>query len=71
MKIIKYGTDRKLGAMYYRFTCPACKSKLEANETELVKVYGVGPDEEFFKFSCPVCMCNRYVDPDKLTGVQA
>lgn len=65
MKIIKYGDGRKLGGKTYRFVCPACKSKVEADETELDKVYGPA-EEEFFKFSCPVCRCNRYVDPEKL-----
>lgn len=41
----------------YRFNCPNCGSKLEAESQELVDIGG-----KVSKFFCPVCRKDRFVD---------
>lgn len=40
----------------YRFNCPNCGSKLEAESGELVDIGG-----KTSKFFCPVCRKDRYI----------
>ncbi len=51
MRVIKEGVK-----LVYRFNCPNCKSRLEAEDKELVD-FGGG----VIKFFCPVCRKDRYV----------
>jgi predicted RNA-binding Zn-ribbon protein involved in translation (DUF1610 family) len=41
----------------YRFNCPNCGSRLEAESKELVDIGG-----KVSKFFCPVCREDRYID---------
>jgi predicted RNA-binding Zn-ribbon protein involved in translation (DUF1610 family) len=41
----------------YRFNCPNCGSRLEAEYQELVDIGG-----KVSKFFCPVCRKDRFVD---------
>lgn len=40
----------------YRFNCPNCQSRLEAEAQELVDIGG-----KVCKFFCPVCRKDRYI----------
>ena len=40
----------------YRFNCPNCQSRLEADTKELEDIGGKG-----WKFFCPVCRKERYI----------
>jgi transcription elongation factor Elf1 len=40
----------------YRFNCPNCQSRLEAEVQELVDIGG-----KVCKFFCPVCRKDRYI----------
>lgn len=40
----------------YRFNCPNCQSRLEAESQELVDIGG-----KVSKFFCPVCRKDRYI----------
>lgn len=40
----------------YRFNCPNCQSRLEADSSELTDIGG-----KVSKFNCPVCRKDRYI----------
>ena len=40
----------------YRFNCPYCQSRLEADSSELTDIGG-----KVSKFYCPVCRKDRYI----------
>ena len=40
----------------YRFNCPNCQSRLEADSSELTDIGG-----KVSKFYCPVCRKDRYI----------
>ena len=40
----------------YRFNCPKCQSRLEADSSELTDIGG-----KVSKFYCPVCRKDRYI----------
>lgn len=40
----------------YRFNCPNCQSRLEADSQEVVDIGG-----KVCKFHCPVCQKERYI----------
>lgn len=40
----------------YRFNCPNCQSRLEAETAELTDIGG-----KVCRFSCPVCRQERYI----------
>jgi predicted RNA-binding Zn-ribbon protein involved in translation (DUF1610 family) len=40
----------------YRFSCPNCQSRLEADSSELTDIGG-----KVSKFYCPVCRKDRYI----------
>lgn len=40
----------------YRFNCPNCQSRLEAESQELIDIGG-----KVSKFFCPVCKKERYI----------
>ena len=40
----------------YRFNCPNCQSRLEADSKEVVDIGG-----KVCKFHCPVCRTERYI----------
>ena len=40
----------------YRFICPNCQSRLEADSSELTDIGG-----KVSKFYCPVCRKDRYI----------
>ena len=40
----------------YRFKCPNCQSRLEADSNELIDIGG-----KVNKFYCPVCRKDRYI----------
>lgn len=40
----------------YRFNCPNCQSRLEADSNELIDIGG-----KVNKFYCPVCRKDRYI----------
>lgn len=40
----------------YRFNCPNCQSRLEADSKEVVDIGG-----KISKFFCPVCRTDRYI----------
>ena len=40
----------------YRFNCPTCQSRLEAEVTELTDIGG-----KVCRFQCPVCLVERYI----------
>lgn len=40
----------------YRFNCPNCQSRLEADSKEVVDIGG-----KVCKFHCPVCRKERYI----------
>lgn len=53
----------------YRFNCPNCQSRLEADSSELTDIGG-----KVSKFYCPVCRKDRYItwsdlrEEDRLRG---
>lgn len=51
MKIVDVAIKR-----VYRFNCPNCASRLEAESQELVDIGG-----KVSKFFCPVCREDRYI----------
>lgn len=51
MKIVEVAVKR-----VYRFNCPNCGSRLEAESQELVDIGG-----KVSKFFCPVCKKDRYI----------
>lgn len=51
MKIVDVAVQQ-----YYRFNCPNCGSKLEAEIGELTDIGG-----KVSKFFCPVCGKDRYI----------
>ncbi len=51
MKIVDVAVKR-----VYRFNCPNCGSRLEADCTELTDIGG-----KVSKFFCPVCRTERYI----------
>ncbi len=40
----------------YRFNCPNCQSRLEAESAELIDIGG-----KVSKFHCPICHRDRYI----------
>lgn len=44
----------------YRFNCPNCQSRLEADSSELVDIGG-----KVNKFYCPICRKDRYISRRK------
>ena len=40
----------------YRFNCPNCQSRLEAETQDLEDIGG-----KVYKFRCPICKRNRYI----------
>lgn len=51
MKIIDVATGK-----VYRFNCPNCQSRLEAESSELIDIGG-----KVSRFFCPVCGKDRYI----------
>lgn len=47
----------------YRFNCPNCQSRLEADSSELTDIGG-----KVSKFYCPVCRKDRLTEEDRLRG---
>lgn len=56
MKIIDVATKK-----HYRFNCPNCLSRLEADSRELDDIGG-----NIIKFRCPVCCKYRYISRSNL-----
>lgn len=51
MTVINVATDK-----VYRFNCPNCQSKLEANTDEITDIGG-----KVNRFYCPICKKERYI----------
>ena len=47
----------------YLFTCPVCKSKLEAEKHEVEEISDA---EGVYTFICPVCKKKRYIHAERL-----
>ena len=71
MKVIREGRIKRRMSVEpkWRFTCVHCESVLEAG-TEDLKYSGVLGSGAIYKYTCPVCKCERLIEESRLNALR-